>query len=280
VTRFEFPATAYAALVAISLGQMRLLIIFIFITQLTHGQIGEIKLVDFKYSACDEATLSNRLLTRISKKESSGNILTVDIATVATCCVKFEPIASTDKGILYLDFKENGTECECNCYYTLTYKIKGIKSKDIKIKFQNKDIDLSDEKYKTYPTKFTMLNGDTINFVDKYGLRQGKWMYSSDSLMTTGYFEALDDVPVKLITLYPDKTIKSMTSRDKIVLKDSNGKDYDTYLNYNYYVEYFESWTKKKECTSDNNSDSFKDGGQCKEWNEKGELVYEGVYRK
>src|SRR5687767_316936 len=103
---------------------MRLLIIFMFITQLTHGQIGKIKLLDFKHSTCDEATLSNKLRTRIVKKEIKGDILTVDLATVATCCVKFDPIVSTNQGILYLDFKERGTPCECNCYYTLTYKVK------------------------------------------------------------------------------------------------------------------------------------------------------------
>jgi hypothetical protein len=152
--------------------------------------------------------------------------------------------------------------------------------KEVKIKFQNKDIELSEEKFKTYPTKFKILDGDTINFVDKYGFKQGKWTYLNDSLMSTGYFEAHDGIPVKLITLYPDKSIKSVTSRDKILLKDLNGKDYHTYTNYNYFVEYFESGAKKRECSSNNTSDSFKLGRQCSEWTEKGELVYEGAYRK
>jgi hypothetical protein len=258
---------------------MRLLIAFMFFSQLTHGQIGRIKLLDFKYSEC-EATLSDRLITRIIKKEIKRDVLMVDIATVSTCCVKFEPIASINQGILYLDFKETGAECECKCYYYLNYKLKGIKDKEVKIKFRNKDIELSDEKFETYPIQFKMLNGDTINFVDKYGFRQGKWVYSNDSLASTGYFEAQDDIPVKYVTLYPDKSIKSITSRDKIILKDLNGKDYDTYSNYNYYVEYFESGVKKRECRSNSTSHSFKDSGQCREWTEKGELVYEGMYRK
>ena len=259
---------------------MRLLIIFLLTTQLTHGQIDQIKLLDFKSSTCDEPTLLSRLRTRIVKKEIKGDVLTVDIATVETCCVTFEPIVSTNEGILYLDVRETGAECECDCYYFLTYKIKGIKDKDVRIKFHDKDIDLSDEKFETFPIRFKILNGDTINVVDKYGFRQGKWTYLSDSLMSTGYFVALDDVPVKLITLFPDKTIKSVTSRDKIILKRSDGKDFSTYSNYNYHVEYFESGAKKRECKSNDPSDSFKDAGQCKEWNETGELVYEGIYRK
>jgi hypothetical protein len=260
---------------------MRLLITLLIGTQLTFGQTKKIELLDFKYSTCDEATLSTRLRTRIVKKEIKADILTVDIATVATCCVSFDPSISVKQGTLHLDFKETGTECECSCYYTLTYKVKGVKDRDIKIKFQNKDIEMSEEKYLTYPTKFKTLNGDTINYVDKYGFRQGKWAYSNDSTMTNGFFETKDDVPIKLVTLYPDKKVKSLTSRDEITIKDSNGKDFHTHSNYNYYVEYFESGTKKRECVSSNTSDSYKDpSGKCKEWTEKGELVYEGVYRK
>jgi hypothetical protein len=162
---------------------MRLLIIFMFIVQLTYGQDGNIKLLDFKYSDC-EATLSDRFITRIAKKEIKGDILTVDITTVTTCCVNFTPIASTNRGILYLGFKETGAECECKCYYYLTYKVKGIKDKEVKIKFQDSDIELSEEKFKTYPVRFKIFNGDTINFVDKYGFRQGKWAYSNDSLLS------------------------------------------------------------------------------------------------
>ena len=85
---------------------MRFLIIFILTTQLTHGQIGKIKLLDFKSSTCDEPTLSSRLRPRIIKNETKDDVLTIEIATVATCCVKFEPIVSTGQGIFYLDFKE------------------------------------------------------------------------------------------------------------------------------------------------------------------------------
>lgn len=259
---------------------MKLLIIFLFITQLTYGQTSPIKLLGFKYSACDESTLSNRLSTRIARKEIKGDVLTVDIATVATCCVDFKPIVSTKQGILYLDYKKNGAGCDCDCYYTLTYKIKGISDKDVKIKFQNKDIELSDEKFVTFPITFEILHGDTINIVDQYGFRQGKWTYYGDSLMNTGYLELVDDVPVKLITFYPNKTIKSLTSRARITRRDFNGKEYPDFSNYNYYVEYFESGAKKRECKSTNNAEYFKNGGQCQEWNESGELVYEGVYRK
>lgn len=91
---------------------------------------GQINLLDFKNSTCDEPTLFSRLRTRIVKKEIKDDVLTVEIATVETCCVTFEPAVSTKEGILYLDVRETGAECECDCYYFLTYKIQGIKHKD------------------------------------------------------------------------------------------------------------------------------------------------------
>ena len=260
---------------------MILLLILTLGTQLTFGQTEKIRLLDFKYSECEETTLSTRLRTRIVKKQINANIITLDIATVITCCVKIDPLISIKGNILHLDIEESGPGCECYCYYTLTYQIKGIKDESTIIRFRGKDIELSDEKYLTYPLKFRIFNGDTLDFVDKYGYRQGKWAYSNDPTMTNGYFEVKDDVPVKLVTIYPDKSIKSLTRRDGIVKKDSNGKDYHTHSNYNYYVEYFASGARKRECVSSNTDDSYKDpSGRCREWNEKGELVYEGVYRK
>ena len=236
---------------------------------MTHGQTGKIKLLEFKYSDCDKATLSNRIRTRIIKKDIEGDILTVNIATVATCCVEFDPITSTNQGVLYLDFRETGTPCECDCFYSLTYKIKGIKDTEIKIKFRNKDIELSDEKFNTYPIKFKILNGDTVNFTDKYGMRQGVCTFYNDSLMTKGYLEIANDTVFKMVNFYPNnRIVKDIFEKSK------------PHMNYTSYLEYFESGKIKKECVSKDVESSFRDNGMCKEWNEAGDLVYEGKYRK
>ena len=47
---------------------------------------------------------------------------------------------------------------------------------DSKEIFSKRTIELSDEKYITYPVQFELLNGDTINYTDKYGFKQGKWI--------------------------------------------------------------------------------------------------------
>lgn len=247
-------------------------------TQLSFGQSEKVTLSKFSSSECE--TTLEKLKTRIISKNLKGNTLKVEIATIATCCVTMIPEISMEANTLHLKFQETGSACECDCYFTLTYVIKGIKDPDIKIKFQDKDIEFSLEKYPTFPIKFRILHSDTIDNIDKYGYRQGKWSYRNDSLMTTGYMEFYNDVVLKMVKFHPDRTISSVTSRDRIKSKDSNGKPIESFSNYNYYVEYFTTGQKKLECRSDNNTDSYKDSGKCKEWNENGVLVYEGIYKK
>jgi hypothetical protein len=259
---------------------MRLLIIFLLSTQLTLGQTSNVKLFSFKNSTCEENPESLQLRTRIIKKELSNGILTVQIGATATCCVDFVPKTTFKNGILNLDFEETGTPCECSCCYEFTYEVKGIKNDKIKITFRNKEIEQSDEKYKTFPTKFKILNGDTINYVDKYGLRQGIWNTPKDSLMSKIYFVHSDNRLIKRVTLYPNKQIESELINEKISFKADN-KLYFDYSDFNRLIEYYESGQKKRECYNDNKvHDNSYEKGKCKEWNEKGELVYEGDFRK
>jgi hypothetical protein len=146
--------------------------------------------------------------------------------------------------------------------------VKGIKDKNVEIKFQSKDIELSDEKFKTYPARFKILNGDTVNYTDRYGLRQGKCTFYNDSLMTKGYLEVVNDTVFKIVFFYDNRKIKHISTKTK------------PYMNYTSYIEYFESGKVKMECISNDIKSSFKDKGTCKEWNEKGELIYEGDHRK
>jgi hypothetical protein len=259
---------------------MRLLIIFFLGTQLTFSQTSKVKLFSFKNSACDGETESFRLRTRIISKELSDDLLTIHIGTTATCCVDFVPKSTFKNGILNLDFEETGTPCECDCCYEFTYQIKGIKDDKIKITFRDKEIEQSDEKYKTYPVSFKILNGDTINYIDKYGFRQGAWVVGPDTLTRKRYFEYSDNHPVRRVKLFPSGQIESDLTNEKISFNTTD-RPLIGYSEMNKLIEYYESGQKKRECYNDKKGfDNSYEKGTCKEWNEKGELVYEGVYRK
>lgn len=132
-------------------------------------------LVGFSYSNCDKRTDVSRLRTRIVDQWYVKDTFFIEVGTKATCCVDFIPSIHYDNSILELKFDETGTSCECTCCYQFIYKIIGLKKRDFKIKLQDKIIEKSNEKYLTYPIQYEILNGDTINYVDKYGLKQGYW---------------------------------------------------------------------------------------------------------
>lgn len=154
-------------------------------------------LVDFQPSSCDHKEDVDRIRERISEIYLQQDTLVVNVGFVANCAYSEEPIfgdACFDNDTLYLkyDFKhyfvdtlfENGDTVfyqslnyyECDCCFEFTYIIAGVHKKDMPIKLNDKIMHFHPEKYKTYPIEYDIYNGDTINFTDKYGVRQGRWV--------------------------------------------------------------------------------------------------------
>lgn len=249
---------------------------FLFIL-ISLNAVSQPALLEFRNSMCNSEEDPSRLRTRIISRKLEHNILTIEIAATATCCVSFKPVTAVREGILYLDFEETGEPCECSCCYEFVYRVFGISQSDIPVRFRKEQIEQSGEKYKTYPVVFEWYKGDTINRRDKYGFRQGIWRnLPKDSMDYRAY---ADDHLIRLVRFYPDKKLKSEMIAEKIKF-EWEGRSYDTYPGLNELIEYFPSGQKKKECYSDKkgwNNDHNK--GLCREWNEKGELIYEGVFR-
>lgn len=242
------------------INKIKVLTLFILlIAKVSYSQRENISLINFTYSSCDKEADPERLRTRIIKKEFRGDILTIEIGITATCCVTFVPMVSVKNNILLLDFNETGDFCFCDCCYGLIYQIKGIKNHEMVIKFKGADIELTAEKYKTYPIKFEIIKGDTVNYSDKYGFKQGKWFNPDDSSTENGYNEYKDNRIIKEVIFYLDGKIKSIGD-DKT------------------FISYYPSGIKKRECqwgVFDPNSHR-----ECKEWNEKGEMIYPSDYGK
>lgn len=64
---------------------------------------------------------------------------------------------------------------DCDCAYELNYKISGLKSDRYPVTLNGKTLTKSDHKYKVVyeNPKFKIVENDTINFIDIYGLKQG-----------------------------------------------------------------------------------------------------------
>lgn len=258
---------------------MRITIVLFLLTRIAICQESQIKLFKFSNSTCDNEQEASRIRTRIISKDISTNILTVKISATATCCVGFNPKILFKKEILNLDFEETGTPCECTCCYEFIYQIVGIKNDNIKITFRNKNIETSDEKYLTYPVKYKILHGDTINQVDKYGLKQGVWTLPSDSLKKERFVVFDNDILVRNVTLFSNGRIQSDLISEKISFEMSN-ELFNGYSLPNKYIEYYESGNKKRECyNAKQEFNNLYKEGNCKEWDETGKLVYEGKHK-
>ena len=229
-----------------------------------------IHVVDFSATQCAEPTVyPEAIQTRIIQKKIKDGILDLKIGTTETCCLTFKAvvkfyssrIGSIDT--LYVGYKSNGEECECTCYYELNYKIKGLHNLNFEVQFKGNPIEYSEEKYKTYPVKYKLIGNDTVNFVDKYGLRQGIW--TPDSTKIKKYYFFKDDVHIREVILFDNGNIHKAMKRQ--------------FGNWNYFIEYFDSGQKKQECFNEEIGGSYREGN-CKEWNKGGQLIYEGPFEK
>ncbi len=244
-----------------------MVIIFVYARVLLQAQ-EPVRVISFDVSECIPETLMENIRTRIVERTFVNQILTVKLGLMETCCVTFTPSInylgkSNSLDTLNLDYRSGADECECNCYYEFTYKIKGVRNANVSILFKGKLVELSKEKYLTFPVKYRLLGRDTVNFVDKYGMRQGLWTFDTVKIRKYNFFK--DDVNIKEIVLFDNGKVHKAMKRE--------------FGNWNYFIEYFESGVTKVECYNDEVGGSYKEG-RCKEWSEKGELIYEGPFKR
>lgn len=172
---------------------------FFLLLNTIHAQ-DQIQLVDFTPSTCDEKENPNRIQTRIVDQWYKGDTLMVEVGTVATCCVDFEPNLSYANTVLNLQFKETGNACSCYCCYQFIYKIIGLRDQKFTTTLNGEPIQYSEEKYKTFPEQFEIYNGDTINRFDKYRFKQGLFIIGKDK-----------EKPLEKIVYKDDKKFQGIT---------------------------------------------------------------------
>jgi hypothetical protein len=188
-----------------------------------------IKLIKFVPSQCDRNEDALRISTRIVNQGYDNDIFKIEVGTIATCCVDFIPSINYKKDTLFLGFEQTGNACMCMCCYQFIYHIKGLKGKTFVVKLQNKVVKLSLEKYITYPIKFKITNKDTINFIDKYGFKQGLHISDDTLRQYSKNIHYLNNMPYngKLsMTYYINGTKKSET-----IVTNGKHKKVDYYKN-------------------------------------------------
>ncbi len=210
---------------------------------------------------------------RIADVRQDGNRLTIVLDIFANCGAKFLPKAELNGAELWLDWSDVGEPKECGCCFELDYVV-DLPEANIVIKYKGKDLPRTKEKFVTYPIKYDLKNGDTINYFDKYGRRQG--LHISSSGRTEVHW--IDGTMIKRIIYHSNGKIQRLQTSDIDKFIDDFHFRMDSlhFLGLNHYVEYFETGRKKKECQGkDWKSHADFPDAKCKEWNENGDLIYE-----
>jgi antitoxin component YwqK of YwqJK toxin-antitoxin module len=78
--------------------------------------------------------------------------------------------------------------------------------------------------------------------------------------------------------LYPSSQKKFERIKEKLIWRNSDGKEYLEYSDFNLYKEYHENGKLKRCCYTDQYGVNYMDT-ICKEYDANGDLVYEGKYR-
>ncbi|MCT4587237.1 MAG: energy transducer TonB [Carboxylicivirga sp.] len=186
----------------------------------------ESHLIDFYPSTCDKNEDVTRLNKRVSDIFIQNDTLYLTLTTIANCGLNTEQLKADAiyfNDTLYLSFEQpeiiidtlNTGETEytynlsmedCDCCFQFMYVVKDIPHTSIPIKLNKQNINFSEEKYKTHHIRYQIHNGDTINYIDKYGLHQGKWLfYNQSNQLINNRFYRNDTIVFGTDLRYDDK---------------------------------------------------------------------------
>jgi hypothetical protein len=183
-----------------------ILILSFFNICLCFSQNIELPVINVYQSECDRFADITRIQKRIISQRMNNDTLTVLFGTIENCAgiydVKSYLICDTLKfeyriGIPSSEIAENGDNyvsvANCDCCFEFTFEVQGLKYSPKVIKLFDSIMIFYPDKYKIYPVKFDLINNDTVNYIDKYGLKQGKWLKTdcdvkADSIYFVGYY--------------------------------------------------------------------------------------------
>jgi hypothetical protein len=137
-----------------------------------------VELVEWLAEDCDNTYNPYMLLNRITSFESNNGITSITVNFADNCCAEFEPnIAFKNNTLALLPYGDSMMSgCDCNCCFSITYKIKGCPVEDYDIYFKGAKIEISGDHYKTFEFQDTLYEGERINRKNKYGFREGLWI--------------------------------------------------------------------------------------------------------
>lgn len=196
-----------------------------------------VKLVSWNVGQCDENSDPYRLINRISAIGFTGNELHMTIGFRDNCCPHFNPAIRYSGDTLFIqtyvwDGKSEGSfaMCSCDCCFSMDFVISGLRDTSFITMFKDKRIVYSAEPYKTYPPKYELLNNDTINRVNRYGVEYGFWIerYESGELMRevlfSGNSSSINSTEIRTKVYFKNGNLSYYSRNDSIESWHENGQ--------------------------------------------------------
>jgi hypothetical protein len=172
---------------------MKVLVLFVFIFILSICAVrGQKKIRVLQYSSfCEDASLvegkflQERLKT--IRKTIQGTVQ-INAVIIRTCGMKFGFTAQSLDGDVFIKsneitsavltfsdqvVSERYVEEECDCAYDVRIELDVDSFRSLSI--DNHKLELTEERFKTFPIRYFIYQDDTTGYVDKYGLQQGHY---------------------------------------------------------------------------------------------------------
>lgn len=177
-----------------------LLGLFYIIFQNSFSQNSEksnVKLINWSFDNCDDTYDPFRLKDRITAIETSDSITAITVNFSENCCFPVEPtLKFVDNKLYLLPYTTfEGERCDCMCCFTITYRISGLTLDKYETYFKGKKVEFSNDYYWASEPKFEIYKGKKINKTNKYGFKEGIWMWFYPS------------GEIKILHQYPDEVL-------------------------------------------------------------------------
>jgi hypothetical protein len=158
---------------------------------------GKVKLLSWKSNDCDNTYDPHKLVNRIVESRMQDGVTFLTVNFTDNCCVKFKPqISFKSNKLLLLPYKEfTGDYCDCDCCFSIEFKIEGLPGNGYETYFNGKKVEVSTDHYKVVQPTSETYNGTTINRTNRYGFKEGLWM--------TFY----EDGNLKILEKYPESEL-------------------------------------------------------------------------
>ena len=214
---------------------------------------------------------------RIIIQEKVGDSLKLHLVAKSHEIGELFSSAEMGHDTLYLQFRvkpeiiDGYKRVEIDYYFTyreIEMTVVGVQQMPAVIYLNEDQIELTDEVYLTFPEKYELDGQDTINRIDQYGQKQGKWVEKFYRTIHESFFEDSKILQGVATTFYPSGAIKT----EETIVTDFR-------KNPIFFRGYFESGKLAEENYRVGEAGTYKvkwhrNGNKYQEYNFDGELIY------